>query len=98
MEYLNSIDNPITSVDENNIEYIDLFEHPELVYGTLNLSGEGLDFCKYPQEVQKEMERYGELAVKEMANLNSSACGTRLRFSTDSKFVSSSSSRNVSTL
>ena len=58
MEYLNSIDDPITSVDENNIEYIDLFQHPELVYGTLNLSGEGLDFCKYPQEVQKEMERY----------------------------------------
>ena len=87
MEYLNSIDDSITSVDENNIEYIDLFQHPELVYGTLNLSGEGLDFCKYPQDVQKEMERYGELAVKEMANLNSSACGTRLRISTDSKVL-----------
>ncbi len=87
MEYLNSIDDSITSIDENNIEYIDIFQHPELVYGTLNQSTEELDFCKYPQSVQKEMERYGELAVSEMANLNSSACGTRLRISTDSKIM-----------
>ena len=87
MEYLNSIDDPITSIDENNIEYLDLFQHPELVYGTLNLSEKKLDFCKYPQDVQKEMERYGDLAVHEMATLNSSACGTRLRISTNSKIL-----------
>ena len=58
MEYLNSIDDPITSIGEDNIEYIDLFQHPELVYGTLNLSTKELDFCKYPQNVQKEMERW----------------------------------------
>ena len=87
MEYLNSVDDAINSIDEENIEYIDLFQHPELVYGTWNSTEEKLDFCKYPQDVQKEMERYGELAVHEMANLNSSACGTRLRISTDSKVL-----------
>ena len=87
MEYLNSIDDSISIIDESNIEYIDLFQHPELVYGTLNLSSKELDFCKYPHNIQKEMERYGELAVSEMANLNSSACGTRLRISTDSKVL-----------
>ena len=55
MEYLNSIDDSISIIDESNIEYIDLFQHPELVYGTLNLSSKELDFCKYPHNIQKEM-------------------------------------------
>lgn len=87
MEYLKSIDESLKNINESKLEFIDLFKHPELVYGTLNPSTKELDFCKYPQSVQKEMERYGKLAVKEMANLNSSACGTRLRISTTSKIL-----------
>ncbi|MBO6274124.1 MAG: hypothetical protein J6M91_01035, partial [Methanobrevibacter sp.] len=55
--------------------------------GNLNLSSEKVDFCKYPQHIQEEMENFGALAVKEMKNLNSASCGNRLRLSTNSKEI-----------
>lgn len=87
MEYLNSIDDKLNSIDESNIKYLDLFEHPKIVFGNINSNNEQVDFCKYPSNIQEEMKKYGAGAVHEMANLNSASCGNRLRFYTDSKKV-----------
>ena len=87
MEYLNSVNDKLNSIDESNIKYLDLFEHPEFVFGNLNFNANHVDFCKYPKKIQEEMKNYGEGAVHEMNNLNSASCGNRLRFSTNSKKV-----------
>lgn len=87
MEYLNSINDSLTKIDEENYEYFDLFEYPQFIYGNLNFTSSRLDFCKYPLNVQKEMKQFGSLAVKEMNNLNSASCGNRLRISTNSKRI-----------
>lgn len=87
MEYLKSINDSLNTINEKNVEYINLFEHPEFVYGNLNLTSNRLDFCKYPLNIQKEMKKFGKLAEKEMKNLNSASCGNRLRISTNSKRI-----------
>lgn len=87
MENLNSIMDPLTTIDEQNIEYLDLFDYPNLIYGNLNFSSARVDFCKYPLSIQKEMNQFGNLAIREMKNLNSAACGNRLQFSTDSNYI-----------
>ena len=87
MEYLKSINNPLTTIDEKEINYLNLFDFPNLIYGNLNFSLDKVDFCKYPAHIQKEMEKFGVLAVKEMKNLHSASCGNRLRLSTNSKRI-----------
>lgn len=87
MEYLNSINDSLTSINEENFKYIDIFKFPNLIYGNLNFSSKLVDFCKYPNHIQKEMEQYGILAMNEMNNLNSASCGNRLRLSTNSKEI-----------
>ena len=87
MEYLNSINDSLTTIDEENITYLDLFDNPQLIHGNLNFSSKKVDFCKYPEHIQKEMNQFGPLAIKEMENLNSAACGNRLRLSTNSKKI-----------
>ena len=47
MEYLNSVNDKLNSIDESNIKYLDLFEHPEFVFGNLNFNANHVDFCKY---------------------------------------------------
>lgn len=85
MEYLANINDPLKSIDEENIEYLDLFDYPELFYGTTNFTTKRLNLCKFPKEAQEEIKDYGAGAVSEMNNLNSAACGVRLRFFTNSK-------------
>lgn len=85
MEYLNSVDDELKTLDESNIEYIDLLDHPEFFYGNINYSSDTVDFCKYPVIVQDKMKEYSDLADREMKNLNSAACGVRLRINTSSK-------------
>lgn len=85
MEYLLDVNDSLRSIDENGIEYMDLFDYPELFYGTTNFTGKRLDFCKYPTEAREEIKNYGAGAVSEMNNLNSASCGVRLRFTTNSK-------------
>lgn len=87
MEYLKSICDSLITINEENIEYLNLFDFPNLIYGNINHSSTKVDFCKYPAHIQKEMEKFGALAVKEMNNLNSASCGNRLRFSTNSKEI-----------
>ena len=87
MEYIKSIDDSLTTIDEDIIEYLNIFDFPNLIHGNINFSSAQVDFCKYPHHIQKEMEKFGSLAVKEMKNLNSASCGNRLRLSTDSNKI-----------
>ena len=84
MEYLNSTEDCLKTIDENNIQYLDLMDYPELFYGNIN-NIENTDFCKYPKVIQEEMKEYEPIAVREMKNYNSSPSGVRLRFNTNSK-------------
>lgn len=86
MEYLKSINQKLRLINESTIEYIDILNYPQFIYGNLT-NKSPVDFCKFPKHVQEEMNAYGELAVREMENLNSSSCGNRLRFHTSSKKI-----------
>ena len=85
MEYLNSIEDKLNTIDESDIEYIDLLKHPELFFGNVNPASDKVDFCKFPKNNQEKMIQYDESAYREMQNLNSASCGVRLRFETSSK-------------
>lgn len=86
MEFLSSIHENLKKIDERDIEYIDLFDYPELIYGNVNVNS-GLNFCKFPRNVQDEMEKYGTGVLNEMKQFNSSSSGNRLRVKTDSKRI-----------
>lgn len=87
MEYLTSVHDKLEKIDESTVEYIDLFEHPEYVYGTINFASSITDFSKFPKKSQMEMEEFGGSAVKEMGDFHNSSSGTRLRFKTNSKWI-----------
>ena len=88
MENITSMDQSLVSIDESNIEYIDLMKHPELFHGNVNFVNNTVDFCKYSKLIQDEMEKFGPVPKNEMDHLNSASCGARLRFYTDSeKFI-----------
>lgn len=85
MEHLNSVTDELKSIDESNIEYINILDFPEFVFGNVPNNTKSVDFCKFPNSVQEKMKQHGHLAEREMKNLNSSSCGNRLRFHTTSK-------------
>lgn len=85
MEYINSMDESLKTIDETNIKYLDLMKFPELFFGNINVFNKTVDFCKYSKLVQEEMSKFGSVPKNEMNHLNSSSCGNRLRFYTDSK-------------
>ncbi len=87
MEHMNNINDSLKTINEENIEYLDLFDYPELFYGTLSFTKDRLDFSKFSKETQEEMKLYGDGAVREMNNLNCSASGVRLRFKTSSNRI-----------
>ncbi|RAP52091.1 MAG: hypothetical protein BZ137_09230 [Methanosphaera sp. rholeuAM130] len=84
MEHLNSIQDNLKTINDDDIHYLDLFDYPEFFYGNVN-NIENTDFCKYPKIIQEEMKEYEPIAIREMNNYNSSPTGVRLRFNTDSK-------------
>ncbi len=86
MEFLSSIHENLKEISEETIEYIDLFDYPELIYGNVNINSK-LSFCKFPGNVQDEMEKYGSGVSNEMKQYNSSSTGNRLRVKTDSKRI-----------
>ena len=49
MEYLTSINNPLNKINEINIQYLNIFNNPSLVFGN-TLNSNKVDFCKYSQE------------------------------------------------
>lgn len=85
MEYLNSVEDKLETIDESDIEYIDLLKHPEFFFGNVNYSPESVDFCKYPKPAQEIMVKYGRFATDSMEDFKSASCGVRLRISTSSK-------------
>ena len=46
MEYMNDIHDSLRNINEENIEYVNLFDNPQLFYGILNFSSDKVDFCK----------------------------------------------------
>ncbi|MFM5882142.1 SGNH/GDSL hydrolase family protein [Methanobrevibacter gottschalkii] len=87
MEYMNNIENKLTSIDETNIKYFDLFEFPELFYGNLNFTTEKLCISKFPKEILEEMKEWGELIHTGINYYNDASCGNRLRFITSSSRI-----------
>lgn len=87
MEYLDKISDPLKNYDEENIEYLDLFDYPELFYGTLSITNKRLDFCKFPTQAREEMNNFDAGAIREMKSYHSASCGVRLRFFTNSKRI-----------
>lgn len=85
MEHLDSVDDKLKTIDESNIHYIDLLEHPEFFFGNVNLSSDTVDFCKYPKAVREGMGKYGPIAPASMERFHNSSCGVRLRVATSSK-------------
>ena len=84
MEYLKSIDDPLTKINENNIIYFDLFDYPDLVFGN-PFQTDKVNFCKYDENVQKEMEEEGGFVHKTMQQFKCCTCGNRIRFKTTSR-------------
>lgn len=87
MEYLDKISDSLKNYDESDIEYLNLFDYPELFYGTFNFTNKKLDLNRFPKETVDEMKNYEALAEREMNNYHDSSCGVRLRFFTDSKKI-----------
>lgn len=87
MEYLRNIDDDLKLVNEENIVYYDLFDFPELFYGTLNFTSHELNFSKFPKDILDDMERYGKEIHTGINYYNNASCGNRLRFSTSSNII-----------
>lgn len=81
MKYLSYFDEQIST---DGLDFYDLFDYPEFVYGNINISGKKVDFCKYPKTFQEEMDNFNHAAINEMIRYNSASCGNRIRFSTNS--------------
>lgn len=84
MEYLNSITDSLETTNENNIQYFNLFNHPELVYGNV-FQEDKVNFCKYTPEIQEEMVKAGKVFENTMQEFKTCTCGNRIRFKTSSR-------------
>lgn len=86
MESLKSINDNLQKIDEKNIVYIDVFEHPELIYGNVNNNSK-LNFSKFPNDIREEMKEYGDKVYNEMKQYAYASTGNRLRLKTDSSRI-----------
>ena len=87
MEYITNIEEPLKSIDESNIKYLNMMDYPEFFFGNINFVNKKVDFCKYSKLIQDEMTNFGNVPKKEMENLNAASCGNRIRFHTTSSRV-----------
>ena len=85
MEYLDSINDKLTTINEQNIIYYNIYDYPELIYGNINLASHNLNFSKLPKSLLNNIENNEYL--KDIENLSHSSYGTRLRFHTDAKKI-----------
>lgn len=85
MEYLNSLSDPLKTFNDNNIQYLNIFNYPRLVYGNPFDSDKKVNFCKYTPEVQNEMKQFGRVVNNSMIYHRAASCGCRIRFKTDSR-------------
>ena len=84
MEYLANVGDSLKKIDEENVEWIDIFEHPEYVRGTCRISSDKLDFTKFSMEARSEINQYDELAITEMQNLYRNTSGCRIMLTSNS--------------
>ena len=84
MEYLTAINNPLNNINETNIQYLNIFNNPSLVYGN-PLNSDKVDFCKYTQEIQDDMVQFGPFVNNAMQHFKTASCGCRIRFRTTSR-------------
>ena len=87
MEYLQNINDNLKLINEDNIVYYDLFNFPELFYGTLNFTSHKMDFSKFSNDILDEMQNYGNEIHTGIKYYNHASCGNRLRFSTSSEII-----------
>ncbi|RAP52090.1 MAG: hypothetical protein BZ137_09225 [Methanosphaera sp. rholeuAM130] len=85
MEILESIDDKLEWINEENIIYYNIFEHPELIYGNINLASHSLNFSKLPKSLHDAIAN--RKGLEDMENLSHSSYGTRLRFHTYAKKI-----------
>lgn len=84
MEYLDSINDPLRRTDESNIKYENMFERFDLIYGTMNIAGDKVDFSKSNLEYKKSMEPCLNWEKDLYIKGYKSSSGCRLRFTTSS--------------
>lgn len=87
MEYLNSVSDKLTTIDEAQIEWIDIMKRPDLVSGTLGIAQHVVDFTKFSIDAKKEIEQFGEGAINEMNNLYKNTSGCRIMMKTESSKI-----------
>lgn len=84
MEYLNHISDSLSQIDESNLTYINILEHPEYVRGTISQTGAIVDFSKFSVAARNSMKRFEAAAQKDMENYYNSSSGCRVLFRTNS--------------
>ena len=84
MEYLTSVNDALKTINEGNIQYLNLFNHPSLVFGN-TIKSDKVNFCKYTKDVQEEISELGGAAATIMQSHHSTTCGNRIRFRTSSR-------------
>ena len=57
MEYLKSINDKLKKINDTNIQYLNLFNHPSLVFGNVDKSK--VDFHKYSKSIEEDIRRFG---------------------------------------
>lgn len=81
MEYPDSINDELTSIDENNIKYIDISENPEFIYGKISFTSKSLNLNKFSKTAMEKIDKSEDFPSK--IHRLSPSC--RLRFKTNSK-------------
>ncbi|AWX32298.1 SGNH/GDSL hydrolase family protein [Methanosphaera sp. BMS] len=87
MEYLKNINDKLKKINEENVTYINLMEHPEFFYGNVNFSDTLVNFSKVPKKTREDITIYGKNVTKSMNDFHHASMGNRLRFETNSKIV-----------
>lgn len=85
MEYLESINDKLKKINDTNIQYLNLFNHPSLVFGNVDKSK--VDFHKYSKSIEEDIRRFGGKAQFFLQYHNTSSCGNRIRFKTTSRKI-----------
>ena len=81
MEYLESLNDKLDTINEDNVIYYNIFDYPELIFGNINLASHNLNFSKLPKSL---LTIANNNQLKDLKNLSHASYGTRLRFHTES--------------
>lgn len=84
MEYLKSINDELKKINESNIQYLNLFNHPSIVYGITDKTK--VDFHKFPKKIEDDIhKKFGGKTLYFLQYHNTSTNGNRIRFKTTSR-------------